>query len=895
MASARLRWGLASALALHVVAFSGRAPQAARRAPALTDPQRWLEAGAYERVVAWAARRTDLASARLAAAAEVALGHRRAARAHLEQASVRAPRDLAIRADLVDVLATLGERDAVADLVALTDEERPADPARLDLSNRVALARLERAAGRWQQANALLRALVKEHPEDLLAQVTWGRLLLEKHAVGEAETSFREAVARAPVPTPFRADAYAGLARALVEGSGDRSAAQAAVARALQDNPRHAEALTLKGELALDSEDVATVDATVAQLRAVRPDDPGAAWLAAARARLADDEAGYARERQAHQAAYPQQGEFFHQVAEALVRQRRYDDARTVAREGTAVDPGHAGCLSSLGLLALRQGDETEGLQALRAAFDLDPFDARAFNLLNLFERVIPRDYVSFAHGPFRFRTTPEARPAVESVVAPFLVQVYRRYVERYGVTPRGPLLVELYAERAHFAVRTVGFPHLDVAAVCFGRVITSQSPTNGAFNWALVLAHELAHVFAIELSGGRVPRWFTEGLAELETSRLDGLAPPWQRHAALTHYRQWRRGAIPPLPFLSRAFLEARSPAAAVAAYMHATIAVEWLERNAGFAAIKTALLGWGGGRSVADGLHTLTGRNAGELDVAFAAELERRYAGYKRQFLPPRDDPEQRPAWEEKAARADATAAERARAALLALDAGELTAARRWLQDDASSAEPVVVWARARLAEADGKPQDAEALLQTLLPRADGYDVRLRLGLLAVARGDAGAAELHFRRASLWAPEEVEPHALLAELYKRTARPELRAVEQDAAFALSPQSLALARDRLAAAQAVFARQGAAGAEAALAAANDVVFIEPQNSAAHAARGDALRALHRNPLAQRAYETALLFAPPAEQPALRAALASVSARQEPARSTSATPPAPAP
>ena len=34
------------------------------------------------------------------------------------------------------------------------------------------------------------------------------------------------------------------------------------------------------------------------------------------------------------------------------------------------------------------------------------------------------------------------------------------------------------------------------------------------AFNWASALWHEIAHTFHLGVSRGRVPRWFTEGLA---------------------------------------------------------------------------------------------------------------------------------------------------------------------------------------------------------------------------------------------------------------------------------------------------------------------------------------------------------------------------------------------
>ena len=104
-------------------------------------------------------------------------------------------------------------------------------------------------------------------------------------------------------------------------------------------------------------------------------------------------------------------------------------------------------------------------------------------------------------------------------------------------------MIFELYGDPHEFAVRTTGLPAIGVAGVCFGRVITSQAPTNHAFNWGMVLTHELAHVFAIQLSRSRVPRWFTEGLSEVETARL---RPEWTRHddAALYARAAARRAA---------------------------------------------------------------------------------------------------------------------------------------------------------------------------------------------------------------------------------------------------------------------------------------------------------------------------------------------------------------
>ena len=70
-----------------------------------------------------------------------------------------------------------------------------------------------------------------------------------------------------------------------------------------------------------------------------------------------------------------------------------------VEREGT-----HARLLTSLGNTLLRLGEEDAGLAMLRRAWDRDPYDVRTYNLLNLFEKVIPARYVTVSTRSLRFR-----------------------------------------------------------------------------------------------------------------------------------------------------------------------------------------------------------------------------------------------------------------------------------------------------------------------------------------------------------------------------------------------------------------------------------------------------------------------------------------------------------
>src|SRR5205814_838321 len=101
-------------------------------------------------------------------------------------------------------------------------------------------------------ANANLRAAVKADRRATEANLEWGDIFLEKHAAGNAEASFKDVLRL----EPHHPDAHAGLARVLIEQSYDEAAAEQELAAALAVNPRQARALALRGEIALDAEEL---------------------------------------------------------------------------------------------------------------------------------------------------------------------------------------------------------------------------------------------------------------------------------------------------------------------------------------------------------------------------------------------------------------------------------------------------------------------------------------------------------------------------------------------------------------------------------------------------------------------------------------------------------------
>jgi predicted Zn-dependent protease len=827
-----------------------------------------LRAGRYEKARHAAdGKRGPLAAraAVLAARAEVHLGLLGEARRRLEEASVRAPDDLPLRAELMRVADALGDRGALKTLIDQSYEDwRGGRVNRSSPADLVAMAVALRFDNNWDDANSTLRAAVKADPRAAEANLEWGDIFLEKHAAENAEASFREVLKH----DPANPDAHAGLARALLEQSYDEAAAEKEIAAALAVNPRHARALALRGEIALDGEELDQVGALVTELRRTDPRDPAAAFLAASRALLLEDRPAYQREKDARLAVRPADGEFFAQTAEALVRHRRYEDAREVAADGVARDGANAHCLASLGLTLLRLGSEREGIAVLRRAWDRDPYDARTFNLLDLFEKVIPARYVTVETAHLAFRVEPKARPAIEAVVGPYLEDVYRRYVDRYGFTPSGRVVFELYGDPAHYAIRTVGLPQLGVTAVCFGRVITSQAPTNAAFNWGMVLAHELAHVFALQLSRSRVPRWFTEGLSELETTHLRA---QWRRHGELGLWAAAAAGTLAPLAKLSQSFVRARDAEAASNAYLHAAVAVEYLEERFGFPKIREALVAFGRGQAVGPVLEALSGQPLATLERQFREDLARRSTAYRDQFLPAHEARARRGEHLPSEPSTPRALAEQGLAAIFEADTGgPRPALARALTSHGGRQEPHATFLAAELALGAGEAGTAADELGALVAGGfDGYDVRLRLGVLAGRADDRKKAEEHLRKAVAFAPTEVEPRMLLVSLLDKEGRGPEREKEEEALLRMEPQSAALAKRVV--------LQAATGGRPAVVMelGPEAIFIDPGDPDMHATLARALAAAHKDREARAEFERSLRLEP-ADPAGLHRALAEV-------------------
>ena len=143
-------------------------------------------------------------------------------------------------------------------------------------------------------------------------------------------------------------------------------------------------------------------------------------------------------------------------------------------------------------------------------------------------------------------------------------------------------MIVEIFPQKKEFAVRTFGLPGADgLLGVCFGRVITANSPASQGehpSNWEAVLWHEFCHVVTLSKTHNKMPRWLSEGISVYEEEQQD---PAWGS-ALNPQFRAMILGhELTPLSQLSAAFLAAKSALHLQFAYYESALAVEFLVRD--------------------------------------------------------------------------------------------------------------------------------------------------------------------------------------------------------------------------------------------------------------------------------------------------------------------------
>jgi tetratricopeptide (TPR) repeat protein len=802
----------------------------------------------------------------------------------LEPALQRDPHALAARLQLGLAYRLTGQRDAERAVwnKFYDDYEAGAiDKKKARELTYVALA--ARYLGGWQDANDVFRDAVDADPrgpDGARANVEWAALFLEKYDAGHAEQSLVEALK----VLPKDAEAHALMARVKLEQS-ETAAADDEIAAALAADPRNLTALDLRAELLVDDERWADAVAAAGKALAINPEDLRARTLVGAVRFLRDDLRGYEAERERVLKVNPRAWDFFHGIADFLVKQHRYDEANQLEAKALEVEPKSWVALAAIGSNWLRLGDDDKGLAALREAWKRDPYNVRTYNLLNLYDDVIAKHYVTVEGTPFRFRVPKREETALLHYVKPFVTREFKELVARYGFTPQGPLTIELFADPEHYAVRTVGLPGLDgVLGVTFGRVITGMSPARGSFNWGLMLWHEVAHIFSIQMSKARVPRWFTEGLSEYETARVD---PSWTRRTHAELYRALSDGKLLSVAELNGGFTHARDVAHMVVTYHQAAEEVMFLVRRFGFESVPRALKLFAAGKETAEVIPAVTGLDVRAFDAAFVADLRARLKPYEGTFFVRPSDFSDVEALRQKLARNPNDERLKGLLAMAMVRAHQGEEAEKLLGlGAAEKAEPgkharewVLAGAELALLRKDRPTAKQFLTALVMVGHGDGYDARLLLGKIAADEGQLDEAKKQLALAKQADPDAAEPYLVLGKLLLKSDEPAaLRELEAAAQLENMDASIPkLLVERYAKAQ----RWADVVHASTLA-----QYIDPYDIDVHVARARALWALGRGPEARTEVEVALTCNPSDEQRATLTGLSSAKAAAPPPPAT---------
>lgn len=454
-------------------------------------------------------------------------------------------------------------------------------------------------------------------PDNREAYLASGQLALDKGDFELAAKVFQEGLKR----LADDADLHFGLARAYAPS--DRRQMLASLEEALSHNTNHVPSLLLLADHAVDSEQYDAAEEILDRVSTVNPWQPEAWACQSVLAHLRSDDKGEARSRERALWYWEANPRVDHLIGRKLSQKYHFAEGAAHQREALHFAPDFLPAGIQLAQDLLRLGDETEGWHLAEAVHKKDGYDVTAYNLVTLHESL--NKFQTLSNRDFIVRMNPHEAAVYGERAMALLQRARTHLLARYGLALAQPTIVEIFPDQKDFAVRTFGMPENDgYLGVCFGRVITANSPASHvarSANWEAVLWHEFTHVVTLQLTRNKMPRWLSEGISVYE----ERLANPVWGQAMTPRYREMVLGKeLTPVSKLSGAFLTPKSGEHMQFAYYESSLVVEFLVRKFGFASLQRVLRDLAGGEDINRAIeHHTAPMEAIEKDfAAFARE---------------------------------------------------------------------------------------------------------------------------------------------------------------------------------------------------------------------------------------------------------------------------------
>jgi len=461
---------------------------------------------------------------------------------------------------------------------------------------------------RYQDSNNVFQALEKQHPKDAEIKAHWGMLFYDTHRQeDEAAKLFNEALQL----KPDEALALYGLAL-LAADSYEHKAAELAN-KALAADPKLVEAQELLARLALEDNNNPKAIEEAQKALKIDPKAVEARAILATIDWLADKKETPWDPHTAE--GYETAGHFF-------TLNRRYEEGIAYLRKAVEMDPTLNTARADLGINLMRLGQEQEAFQQLKACFDAGFASHAVVNSLKLMDKY--KNFETFKTDNTVLKIDKKEAELLRPYFESEMKRAIATYEDKYKVKLQRPVQVEVYPDHEDFAVRTLGMPGLGALGVTFGYSIAMDSPSGrppGQFHWASTLWHEMSHVFTLTLTGHRVPRWFTEGIAVHEETAV---SPEWGDRLGPDEIAAIKEKQLLPIAELDRGFIHPVRPQQVVVSYFQGGKIVDYITEKWGWDTILAMLKDFGAGEDTVTVIRKELKIEPADFDKQFLAQLD-------------------------------------------------------------------------------------------------------------------------------------------------------------------------------------------------------------------------------------------------------------------------------
>ena len=507
------------------------------------------------------------------------------------------------------------------------------------------------ALGDFKSANDAFRAAVKARPKDPGPRVRWGRMYLDHYQAADAADLFKEALgldkecgptpqAQAPARTPVivngqnteaAADfkfakqcAPALLGMALVAGENYEGQAVKFAEQALKADPKLVEAQELIASVTLEDNNPEKAAEAARKALDIDKESLDAMAVLATIDMLADKSATPWMQRIF--AINPKYGEAYAIAAHFFIINRRYEEGIASYRKALELDPTLLSARSDMGVNLMRLGKEDEARQQLEECYNAGYQSPETVNSLRLLDSY--KDYVTFKTPTTILRLNKKEANLLRPYFQSEFDRALAAYEKKYKFKLVKPVQLEVYPNHEDFAVRTVSMPGLGALGVTFNYVVAMDSPSGrkpGQWHWAATMWHELSHVYVLEMTNYRVPRWFTEGLAVYEeTAASPNPGDTWGDRLDHESIMAIKEKKLLPIAEIDRGFVHPTYPSQVIVSYFQGGQICTFIVQKWGWDKILAMIHDFGENRPTSEVIEKEFAMKPEEFDKQFLAWLE-------------------------------------------------------------------------------------------------------------------------------------------------------------------------------------------------------------------------------------------------------------------------------